>query len=51
MGANPKLTLVKRFARENSNDRGEKMSPYTAKLVSQEFLLFMWGIQKDILKE
>ena len=50
-GAQVELKFNARFARENSNDRGEKMSLVTAKMVSKEFLLYMWAIQKFIRRD
>lgn len=45
-GLTPEMRFVDRFARENSNDRGEKLHPQTANLIAREFLLFLWGTWK-----
>ena len=39
----PELTFEMRFARENSNDKGEKLSVQTAELIIFEFKAYMFA--------
>jgi hypothetical protein len=47
-GANPELTILKRFARENTNDRGETLQTQTANIILAELKKFFFLVACEL---
>jgi hypothetical protein len=50
-GKKPELSFVKRFARENTNDNGEKLSLRSAEVVVRQFKIYMIGVLDMLINE
>ena len=48
---NPDFTFVKRFARENTNDNGEKLSIKSAEIVVRQFKIYIIGVLYELVTE
>lgn len=42
LGKNPELTIVKRLARENTNDLGDQLNVATAQIIIMEFKKYLF---------
>lgn len=46
MGKNPEMSFTRRFARENTNDNGQKLNIKSAEIVVRQFKIYMIGVYK-----
>ena len=48
-GKNPELTFVMRFARENTNDNGEKLSLKSAEIIVRQFKIYVISVISQLV--
>ena len=51
LGKKPKLTIARRFARENTNDLGQQLNVLSAQLILTELKKFLYVLVSLIKKE